>query len=56
MDNMMEVRRVRDAMSKAAEHDVRRLIAVINEARSRESKRIISPGSRAENVGATKQE
>lgn len=50
MDSLEAVRRVREKMSRTAAHDVRRLIAAINEARVKEAARIISPGRRAEKV------
>ena len=48
MNSYGEVRRVRAAMSAAAGHDVRRLIATINQRRSKSAKRIIDPGTEAE--------
>ena len=48
MDSYSEVRRVRAAMSDAAGHDVRRLIALINERRPQAAARIIDPGTEAE--------
>ena len=48
MDSYSEVRRVREAMSKAAGHDVRALIAKINERRPQSAARIIDPGTEAE--------
>jgi len=48
MNAYSEVRRVRAAMSAAAGHDVRRLIATINQRRSQSEARIIDPGSEAE--------
>jgi hypothetical protein len=48
MSSLSEVRRVRHEMSKAASHDVRRLIALINTSRDKASSRIISPGLAAE--------
>ncbi|MEY3203674.1 MAG: hypothetical protein RLZZ21_5 [Planctomycetota bacterium] len=54
MNSLAEVRRVRKEMSKATGHDIRRLIAKINERRNMVAGRIISPGSAAETVGSTK--
>ncbi len=48
MDSYSEVRRVRHAMSAAAGHDIRKLIAMINERRSDVAHRIIDPGTKAE--------
>jgi len=48
MNSYSEVRRVRAAMSEAARHDVRRLIAAINERRPQSAARIIDPGTEAE--------
>jgi len=48
MDSYSEVRRVRAAMSEAAGHDVRRLIAMINQRRPQSEGRIIDPGTEAE--------
>ena len=50
MNNIHEVRRVRREMSQAAGHDIRRLIAAINETREKVTSRIISPGSTAASV------
>lgn len=47
-NSLREVRRVREQMSKAAGHDIRRLIAMINETRPKAATRIISPGAHAE--------
>ncbi len=52
MDSYSEVRRVRHAMSAAAGHDVRKLIAMINERRSEVAHRIIDPGTKAEQCDA----
>ncbi len=52
MDSYSEVRRVRHAMSAAAGHDIRKLIAMINERRSEVADRIIDPGSKAEQCDA----
>jgi len=52
MDSYSEVRRVRSAMSKAAGHDVRSLIAKINERRPQSVARIIDPGTEAEQCDA----
>jgi hypothetical protein len=48
MDSYSEVRRVRHAMSLAAGHDIRKLIAKINERRSEVAHRIVDPGTKAE--------
>ena len=48
MDSYSEVRRVRQAMSAAVGHDIRKLIAIINERRSDVADRIIHPGTKAE--------
>ena len=48
MDSYSEVRRVRKAISEAAGHDIRKLIAMINERRSEVLSRIIDPGTKAE--------
>lgn len=48
MDSYSEVRRARQRMSEAAGHDVRKLIAIINERRDRVALRIIDPGTKAE--------
>ncbi|QDU87089.1 hypothetical protein Pla175_04440 [Pirellulimonas nuda] len=52
MNSYSEVRRVRHAMSAAAGHDIRRLIAEINARRSEASHRIIDPGTKAEQCDA----
>lgn len=52
MNSYSEVRRVRAAMSEAAGHDVRRLIAAINERRPQSAARIIDPGTEAEQCDA----
>ena len=52
MNSYNEVRRVRAAMSEAASHDVRRLIASINERRPLSPARIIDPGTEAEQTDA----
>jgi len=52
MDSYSEVRRVRAAMSEAAGHDIRRLIAKINERRPQSAGRIIDPGTKAEQCNA----
>jgi hypothetical protein len=41
-------------MSKAAGHDIRQLIAMINQSRAKVAARIISPGTAAETVAAGK--
>lgn len=48
MNSYSEVRRVRAVMSAAAGHDVRRLIAMINQRRPKAAGRIIDPGTDAE--------
>lgn len=52
MDSYSEVRRVRHAMSAAAGHDIRKLIAMINERRPEVAHRIIDPGTEAEQCDA----
>jgi hypothetical protein len=52
MDSYSEVRRVRHAMSAAAGHDIRKLIAMINERRTEVAHRIIDPGTQAEQSDA----
>lgn len=52
MNSYSEVRRVRAAMSEAAGHDVRRLIAAINKRRPQFAARIIDPGTEAEQCDA----
>lgn len=52
MDSYSEVRRVRHAMSVAAGHDIRKLIAMINERRPDVAHRIIDPGTKAEQCDA----
>ena len=52
MNSYSEVRRVRTAMSEAAGHDIRRLIAKINERRPQSTGRIIDPGTKAEQSDA----
>ncbi|NQV26160.1 MAG: hypothetical protein HQ518_17535 [Rhodopirellula sp.] len=52
MNSYSEVRRVRKAMSQAAGHDIRQLIAMINERRSEVLSRIIDPGTQAEQCDA----
>jgi len=52
MNSYSEVRRVRAAMSEAAGHDVRRLIATINQRRPQSVARIIDPGTEAEQSAA----
>ncbi len=48
MDSYSEVRRVRQAMSDAAGHDVHKLAALINARRGEVADRIIDPGTKAE--------
>ncbi len=52
MDSYSEVRRVRHAMSAAAGHNIRKLIAMINERRPDVADRIIDPGTKAEQCDA----
>ncbi len=52
MNSYSEVRRVRHAMSAAAGHDIRKLIAMINEHRSEVVHRIINPVTKAEQCDA----
>ena len=52
MNSYSEVRRVRTVMSEAAGHDVRRLIAAINQRRPQSASRIIDPGTEAEQCDA----
>jgi hypothetical protein len=52
MDSYTEVRRVRQQMSEAAGHDIRKLIAAINERRDEVASRIIDPGTKAEECDA----
>ena len=53
MDSYTEVRRARERMSQAAGHDIRKLIASINERRPAVASRIINPGTEAEQCDAT---
>lgn len=53
MDSYSEIRRVRNAMSDAAGHDVRKLAAMFNERRTQVVDRIIDPGTEAEQCDAT---
>ncbi len=48
MDSYSEGRRVRKAMSEAAGHDIRKLIAMINQRRPEVVSRIFDPGTKAE--------
>lgn len=52
MDSYSEVRRVRQQMSRDADHDIRKLIATINERRDSAASRIIDPGTKAEQCDA----
>ena len=52
MDSYSEVRRVRNAMSQAVGHDVRKLAAMINMRRAEVADRIIDPGTKAEQCDA----
>ena len=52
MGSYSEVRRVRQQMSEAAEHDIRKLIATINERHDSIASRIIDPGTKAEQCDA----
>lgn len=54
MDSYSEVRRVRNAMSQAVGHDVRKLAALINQRRAEVAVRIIDPGTKAEQCDAPK--
>ena len=45
MNSYSEVRRVREVMSAASGHDVRRLIALINKRRPQCADRMIDPGT-----------
>ncbi len=56
MDSYSEVRRVREQMSKAAGHDIRKLIATINKRRDRVASRITDPGTKAEQTDAGERE
>lgn len=47
-DSLSEVRRVRQAMSKAAGHDIRRLIGNINQRQSEVAERIVDHGTKSE--------
>lgn len=51
-DSYSEVRRVRHAMSASVGHDIRKLIAMINERRPDVVHRIIDPGTKAEQCDA----
>ncbi len=51
-DSYSEVRRVRHAMSASVGHDIRKLIAMINERRPEVMHRIIDPGTKAEQCDA----
>lgn len=53
MNNYQELRKVRTAMSEAVNHDIRALIAKINERRPQAVTRIIDPGTEAEQCHAT---
>jgi hypothetical protein len=48
MDSYSEVRRVRKAMSERAGHDIRTLIATINNRWPSEAARALDPGTKAE--------
>jgi len=52
MDSYNEVRRVRKEMSARAGHDIRRLIAAINDRWPHEVSRSIDPGTKAEQCDA----
>ena len=52
MDSYSEVRRVRNAMSQAVGHDVRKLAAMINMRRAEVADRIVDPGTKAEQCDA----
>jgi hypothetical protein len=51
-DSYREVRRVRHAMSASVGHDIRKLIAKINEGRPDVVHRIIDPGTKSEQCDA----
>ena len=53
MNSLSEIRRVRAAMSAESGHDVRRLIAVINQRRPQSASRIIDPGTKSEQCNAS---
>jgi hypothetical protein len=48
MDSYSEVRRVRKEMSERAGHDIRTLIASINQRWRNDASRIIDPGTKAQ--------
>jgi len=52
MDSYTEVRRIRELMSKRAGHDIRTLIASINEKWPDDAARAIDPGTKAEQCNA----
>lgn len=52
MDSYTEVRRVRKLMSERAGHDIRTLIASINDKWPDEAARTIDPGTKAEQTDA----
>lgn len=52
MDSYSEVRRVRHRMSDAVGHNIRALIALMNERRSQVLSRIIDPGTEAKQADA----
>jgi len=54
MDSYSEVRRVRKLMSERAGHDIRKLIASINERWPEDTARVIDPGTQAERCDASK--
>lgn len=56
MDSYSEVRRVRNEMSIAAGHDVRKLAAMFNDRRAQVADRIIDPGTKAEQTDARERE
>jgi len=56
MDSYSEVRRVREQMSEAVGHDIRKLIAAINERRDSVASRLIDPGTKAEQADAGERE
>jgi len=53
MSSLSEVRKVRNAMSAAVGHDVRKLIAQLNAGREEVRARIISPGACAESCSSS---
>jgi hypothetical protein len=56
MHSYIEVRRVREEMSRAFGHDVRKLAAMFNRRRAEVADRIIDPGTKAEQTDARERE